>query len=333
MKSKIIALLFIFAAAAVIAAPVYSVVVIKIGSIAPEQTEWGKALNKMAGEWKKITGGEVELKVYHNGVAGGEADVLRKIRIGQLQGGVFTSFGLFEINPDVMSLSIPNLITTDAELDYVLNSLKPYLESKIEQKRFKMLAWSKAGWVKFFSKKPVFVPADLKAQKIAANPDDQAMFQAWKVLGYQQVPVATPEILLSLNSGMIEALYASPIAVGGFQWFGLAKYMLDMPVAPFLGGIVITTETWNRIPEKYREELKKSSMKLEVELSRNVQQMEKDAIKTMQKFGLVINKPTADQLKLWKAEYETGYPKIMGKTFSKDMYDRISKLLSEYKKK
>jgi TRAP-type C4-dicarboxylate transport system substrate-binding protein len=307
--------------------------VIKLGSIAPEQTPWGEAINRMASDWSRISGGTIELKVYHNGIAGSESDMLRKMRIGQLQAGVFTSFGLNEISPDILSLSIPFLIRTEGELDYVLKKLQPVLEKKIEAKKYKVIAWSRVGWVRFFSKKPVVYPKDLKAQKMASNPDDEALIQAWKVLGYPQVPVAVPDILSSLNSGMIEAIYASPIAVGGFQWFGLARYMSDFKISPFMGGIVMSQSVWEKIPENLRPELMKSVRAFESELVKNVRDMEEEAIKTMQTYGLIIAPAPKDAEAEWKGELNRGINNMLGKSFSKEMYLLINKYLEEYRSK
>jgi TRAP-type transport system periplasmic protein len=308
-------------------------IIIKMASIAPENSPWGNAVSKLAEDWARISGGQIEIKVYHNGIAGGESDVIRKMRINQIQAGVFTSFGLTEIVPEVISLSIPALIKTEPELDYVLSKIKPTLESRMNQKKFKMIAWSKVGWIRFFSKKPVVFPNDLKSQKVAGNPDQQSLIQAFKEMGYQQVPVAIPDVLSSLNSGLIEAMYSSPIAVGGFQWFGLAKYMCDLKIAPFVGGIILSEAAWKKIPENIKPALLVSVKKIESDLDQNVRSMEDDAIKTMQTYGLIITHATPEAEVLWNKEFYEGNQKILGKTFSKEMYDSISKYLVEFRKK
>lgn len=323
----------LFAAAISAMSMTLAAATLKIASVAPEGTPWGAALNKMAGEWEKASDGKVTLKIYHNGIAGGESDEIRKMKIGQLQGAVVTSFGLSEIAPEVLSLSIPCLIDGDKELEYIFKKMQPYFASKVEAKGYKVVAWSRAGWVRFFSKKPIFYPADLKVQKIAANGDDQALFQTWKTMGYTQVPVNIPDILMALNSGMIDALYSSPIAVGGFQWFGLAKNMSELKIAPFIGAIILKDSVWKSIPADVQPKLTAIAKGLESELNENVTKLEADAIVTMQKYGLVVNPVSDDALKAWKAEFEAGYSKIFGKSFSKEVYDIIVKHKKEFRGK
>jgi TRAP-type C4-dicarboxylate transport system substrate-binding protein len=306
-------------------------VTLKIASIAPENTPWGAALNKMAAEWKAVTGGQVELRIYHNGIAGSESDMLRKLKLGQIQGAVFTSFGLNEITREVLTLSCPFLIRDNDELDLALAGVRADLEAKIEAKGFKSVAWSKAGWVRFFSKSPVYLPEQLKSQKLATDPNDMALMQAFKSLGYQMVPIPMGETLMALNSGMVEAIYASPIAVGGFQLFGVAKNMASLKLAPFLGGIVLSSKAWRSVPEKYRDRLMESNRRLEKELDASILKLEEDAISTMSSYGLVTNQISSAQLKLWHEDVERGLAMVLGSSFDRETYDKVNDILKKHR--
>jgi TRAP-type C4-dicarboxylate transport system substrate-binding protein len=130
------------------------------------------------------------------------------------------------------------------------------LEAKIESKGFKSIAWSKAGWVRFFSKSPVYLPEQLKSQKLATDPNDMALMQAFKSLGYQMVPIPMGETLMALNSGMVEAIYASHPSAGSSssEWPRTCLLKLAPP-----GGIVLSNKAWRSVPEKYRVRLMESN--------------------------------------------------------------------------
>jgi TRAP-type C4-dicarboxylate transport system substrate-binding protein len=304
---------------------------LKIASVAPENTPWGAALNRMAQEWRTATNGEVELQIYHNGVAGTEEDVIRKLRIGQLQGGVFTSFGLNAITPEVLTLSCPFLIRNNEELDLILEQLRPTLEKKIEDKGFVSVAWSKAGWVKIFSKRPVFVPEDLKTQKLGTSASEIELTQAFKTLGYQMVPLNMSEILIALNSGMVEAVYQSPIAVGGLQIFAIARNMASINIAPFMGGIVLSRNAWRSIPEKYKPRLMQINKQLEQSLDTSILKLEEDAVATMSSYGLVTNTISPDQERLWYSDVERTMPALVGTTFDAETYNQIDRILKAHR--
>jgi TRAP-type C4-dicarboxylate transport system substrate-binding protein len=308
-------------------------VTIKLASLVPENTPWGTALNRMAGEWRAATNGEVELMIYHNGIAGSEGDVLRKLKGNQIQAAVLSSFGLNSITPndEIMTLSCPFLIRNNAELDLILGSLKPDLEERINKEGFFTLAWSKAGWVRFFSKAPVFVPADLKRQKLGTNEQEPALMDAFKAMGYQMVPVAMNQILVSLNGGMIDAVYQSPVAVGGLQIFGVAKNMASINIAPFMGGIVMNQAAWRSIPERHKPELLRIAKRLEAELDTSIQQLEASAIAAMKNYGLTINEVSPAQEQLWYDDVNRVIPSLLGAAFNRELYVRIDTLLRAHR--
>jgi TRAP-type C4-dicarboxylate transport system substrate-binding protein len=305
---------------------------IKLASMVPENTPWGAAINRMAVEWSRATNGEVELIVYHNGVAGPEAEVLRKLNLNQIQAAVFTSIGLNSVTPEVMTVSYPLLIRNDEELEAVLRVLRPELDARIEKSGFTTLAWARAGWVKIFSKTPVFTPADLRRQKLGTNPEELEMLQAFKTMGFQMVPVNMNDVLVSLNSGMLDAVYQSPISIAGYQIFGIAKHMSTVNLAPFMGGIIMNRTAWRRIPDRYKDSLMRICKRIEGEIDGSIAKLETEAINTMTKYGLEINTPNPAQMEEWYQDMARHESELVGPIFNREIYQKIKDILTEYRK-
>jgi len=316
---------------ALLAAAPLGALTIKIASIAPQATPWGAALDRMAADLGKLTGGELDVKIFHGGIVGDESDTLRKLKIGQIQGAAFTNLGLNMISPEALTMSAPLLIRTEEELDYVFEKDRDYMQKKIEEKGFVVLAWSKAGWVHFFSKKPLSGPEDLKKMKLATTPSDLALAQAFRTLGYNLVPVPLSETLVALSSGMIEAAYLSPLAAGSMQFFGVAKNMTDFAISPFVGAIVLSKQAWARISPATQAKVLEYSRGIEKSLDKDIIKLEKDAIDTMLKYGLVINKSSPAQLEAWKKDIEASLPATLGVSFDKEFYDMVSAQLTEFR--
>ncbi|MDR0644734.1 MAG: TRAP transporter substrate-binding protein DctP [Treponema sp.] len=304
-------------------------ITIKLASLVPEGTDWGKALNRMAKELSEVTNGQVQLIVYHNGSQGSnESDILRKLKGNQIQAAVFTSMGMALISPEIMTLSTPFLIRNDRELNMVLSAVKPDLESKIQRSGYISLAWAKSGWIRIFSKAPILVPDDLKKQKLGTSNDTSAMNQAFKAMGYQLVPVDFNSVIPSLQSGMIDAIYQSPAAAAGYQLFGIAKNMTSFNIAPFMGGIVMNRTAWRNIPDQYKPKLLEICKQKEREISNAIDQIEMSAIKIMSNNGLVINNITPMQEQLWFADVEKATPGLLKDgVFNKPLYLKIKGLL------
>jgi TRAP-type C4-dicarboxylate transport system substrate-binding protein len=306
-------------------------VTIKMASVVPENTPWGQFLNRIAADWKKITNGQVNVIVYHNRTAGKEDEIIRSMNLNQLQAGVLSTFGLTEIAPEVMTISCPFFIRNDEELDMVFNEIKSELEEKINEKGYFTLAWARVGWVKIFSKAPVFVPYDLKKQKLGTDGEYEKLNQAFKTMGFQMIPVAQDDILIALNSPMIDAVYSSPIAVGGTQIFGLAKNMASINIAPFMGAIIINRPTWRAIPERYKAAMIEAVRREELELDKTVRKLEEDMIKTMGNYGLKVNQLTPAQEQLWYDEIDRAMPSMVGTFFDRIFYNRIQAILREHR--
>jgi TRAP-type C4-dicarboxylate transport system substrate-binding protein len=304
---------------------------IKIASIAPENSPWGKELNILAAEWKKISNGRVILKIYHNGIAGDEGTVLRKMKMGQLHGGIFTARGLSSLFPDITVISYPFLIKTDDELDYVMTKIKPMLNQQIEAKGYKILAWSKAGWVRFFGTSKIEVPEDLKSHKLVSNPLDQAFIQTWKELGYHLVPLGIPDVLQGLNSGLVTAFWGSPIAAATFQWFGIAKHMTNLKVAPLIGAILLSANVWDKIPDDLKPKLLQAVQDVSLRLDNAITRLEDTAITTMVKYGLQIHTLTPAMIDEWDRTFKMGVDRLLGKSMSVSMYNLIKKYVNEYR--
>ena len=317
----------------VLAGPVFAqrTVTIKMASPVPENTPWGYFFNQLAADWRRITNGEVELIVYHNGVAGSEKEVVRNLRVNQIQAAVLSTYGLYEISPEVMTLSCPFMIRDDDELDLVLAGLKDELEEKINGKGYFTIAWARVGWVKFFSKQPVFVPADLKRQKLGTNADQAEMNEIFRTMGFQMVPVARNDILIALNSSMVDAVFQSPVAVGSTQIFGLAKNMASINIAPFIGAVVFNRRSWRAIPEKYKPEMIASVRKNEADLDKAIREMEDDMIKTMENYGLRVNQLSPQQEQLWYDEIGKSMPSLIGSMFDRGVYGRIETILRNHR--
>lgn len=318
--------------AAALALPVQATT-LKIGSIAPDGSPWDTALKKISAEWKAISGGKIKLKIYPGGIVGNEPDMIRKMRIGQIQGAIFTGVGMSYITPEVFSISLPFLVRNDAELDYLLKKITPHFNSLIKKKGFIVVVWSKAGWVNIFSRKPVVYPRDLKSQKLTVSEGDAEVLQSWRVLGYNAIPLSTNDLMTSLQNGMVDAFYTPPLVAASFQWFGIAQHMCDLKLAPMIGGIVINQKTWDEIPAEMRPKMMKAAKKIIDDLYVETNALEKKAIATMLKHGLKIHNAPPDAVAAWEKEVQHAYDVFVGKTFSRELLERLQGYTKEYRSK
>jgi TRAP-type transport system periplasmic protein len=305
---------------------------LKIASAAPESSPWGRALNRIAADWREISGGEVTLQIFHNGIAGEQDDIIRKMRIGQIQGALFTSDSLTLLSDEIFALSAPVLIRSDEELDYVFERLRPDIEESIEGSQFEVIGWSKAGWVNFFASEPIRRPGDLKDLALAVGDDQPQTARAFRRMGYEVVPMRQNALLTSLNSGMVDAFYASPIAAAGFQWFARAQNMLALDVAPFLGSFIVTQRSWRRVSDDIKPDLVASVEREARRLGTAVNELETEAVDTMREYGLNIIELSESERNVWFDEFERSLEVTVGPVFDEETFRRIQRYLEEFRR-
>jgi TRAP-type transport system periplasmic protein len=318
------------AAAFLLGASSAGALTVKLGSLAPSGSPWELMLRRIAAEWEKLSAGSVSVRIYSGGVAGDEPDMVRKIRIGQLQAAAMTVSGLQRIFNGVKTLSFPLFLRSDGELDWVLERMKPSFEKELESRGFKVVMWSPGGWTYFFSRKPVVSPDDLRRQKLwvwEGQPDE---VQAWQSAGFQAVPLSSTDIMTSLQAGMIDALVTSPLLAASNQWFGIAGNMCGLKLAPLWGGLVVSTKTWAEIPPDLQPRLAAAAQAVSDSLAPEITKADADAIAIMKKYGLVITAVAPAAEREWEGVVEHGFSMLVGKSYDRPSYDAASRILKEY---
>ncbi len=305
-------------------------VVIKIASIAPSRSPWDKALEKMANEWERLSNGSVQVKIYPGGIAGGEQDMIRKMRLGVLQGGVFSNMGLAKVDHSLTVLSIPFLFHSREEFNAVFDQMKPIFEKLIEGKGFKVMFWTLAGWVNFFSKSPVLEPDDLKKHKISVTSDFPELEQIWKRMGYEVV--TGDNDMIQLQSGGVTALYLPPLIAGSGQFFALAPHMLAPSLAPLLGGLLLSDKAWASIPAELHQPFLDATTGAAKGLYEETATLEADAIKMMKDNGLIVHDPPAGAMAKWRESAGKALDGLLGSVFSKEIYDQVMGYVRDYRK-
>lgn len=276
------------------AVPASAATTVKLATLVPEGSLWDKELKGMGQAWKSATDGRVELRIYPGGVAGDEGDVLRKIRVGQLQAATLTVVGLSDIDPGFNVFSIPRFFRSYDELFHVTEELTPLFEKRLEEKGYVFLNWGHAGWVQLFTKKPARTPEDVQKLKLFTSAGNPEMVQWWKKNGYNPVPLSSTDIMTGLQTGMIEALPTTPLAALTLQWYRSTPYMLDLGIAPLVGATIVSAPAWKRISAEDRQALRAEAVGVAARLETSVPAQDEKAIEEMQKRGLELTRPETE---------------------------------------
>ena len=307
------------------------ILTVRVASPLPRESPWGRSLDRIAAEWSRVTNGQVQLRVLHNGIEGDEEQMLQSLRSNHIQAAVLTTFGLSVINPSVMTLSAPFLIRTDAELDAVMREVQTDLEAGINNEHYFLISWSRSGFANIFSRDPVLTPNDLRNQRISSSPEAATINTVFVNMGFQVVTTPLTEIGNRVASGAVQAVYITPSAAAPFQLQTRLRHMLSINLGPIMGGMIINQTTWRRIGElnpRYQQEIMNVTRQISRELDQSMPRLTNEAISAMTRTGLTVNRPSAAQEQLWYNEIERTVPGLLGTSYDRELYQRITAILT-----
>jgi len=281
---------------------------------------------------QKESGGELAFKFYPNMVMGDEKDVIRKMRFGQIQAAGFTGFGLGEILPEIRILELPYLFRNDAEIDMVSEELYEYFSIALAKKGYVLLGWADVGWIYFLSNDPVAEPKNLHKTKVWMWQGDPLAEAFFKELDKSPVALPITDVLLSLQTGLINAVYCSPMAALVLQWFTHVEYISDVPFTHAMGAILMDKKAFEKIDASNQSillEVCKSNLRSLVERSR-IENQEAYVQLSMEGLEKVVS--TVDQRLKLRLIGERVNERLAETLYSHDLLSKIDSLLVEYRK-
>jgi TRAP-type transport system periplasmic protein len=304
--------------------------VIKFSTLAPEGSSWMKSLRRFSGEIKKATDGNVVFKFYPGGVSGDEKDVIRKMRIGQLHGAGFTGVGLGAILPEIRVLDLPFLFKSDQEVEHVYRAMNDYFVERFEKKGYVLLGWVPAGWIHFLSQKPITTVADLRASKPWLWEGDPLVEKGYEGMGVQPIPLSITDVLLSLQTGIVDTVYSSTQGALVLQWFTKVKYITRLRMGYATGGVLISKKKFKKLPPAYQEALQKIGSERFAELGAVIQEDNFKAQKVLESNGIKWTpQPEPAALKQFQQAGVTARKNLVGKLFSPNLLKEVLHYLEE----
>lgn len=326
-----VAMLSITAAPALAQKPEKAALEIKVATLAPEGSTWMKTMHKIDEDVRAKTANRVGLKFFPGGVQGDEKDVIRKMRNGQVHGAAFTGFGLGSIVPEVRVLELPFMFDNLDELDYVRSQTNDYYEKAFDEKGYSLWGWTDVGFVYLFTKVPVKGPADMAAQKWwiwSGDPLAEIFFKAFKIA---PIPLAAPDVLTSLQTGVVDAVYASPLACVALQWYSRVKFMSDMPITHGISAVVVSKKSLAGVSDADLAAIKDICHQHLADLTAKTRVQNNEAIEEVKKEGVQVVAVDAAARKEFTERGRAAWSDGVGTLYTQDLLDRIKKMLADYR--
>ena len=317
VKSLLVTLLLAFVVASSVV--VAQRTTIQLGMVLPANSVWDKSLKQMGANWSTATDGRVRLRVLAG--ANDESTLLRRLKLGRPQAAALGQPGLAQIDDAFSVLGIPFFFESYEEAFYVLEKLTPALTEVLAKEGFVLLNWGHAGWAHFFTADKTDSIDALKQHKIFTSAGDDRMVQWYKQHGFDPQPLALSDVLLGLNTGLINAYPVPPYVALLMQWYSKTPYMLNLPLAPVVGATVVTTRVWDRISPADQEAMLQVAREAQTQLMLDVPLQERESVEQMKKRGLTVVELTSEAEAEFRLEAERLAASWRGTAVPNDIFD------------
>jgi len=281
---------------------------------------------KVLNAWKKTleseTNGRLKLRFYPGGSQGDERDFVRKMRVGQLDGGVVTMTGMSMLVRPMVILVLPDFLDTYEKLDRVRERMAKDFEKLFVDEGFMMVAWGDAGKTRLFSQKPIEKPSDIKSMRPWMWKDDLVFIEFYDVIGANGVRLGVPEVYPGLQTKMIDVVTSSALTAVALQWYTRVKYMTGHNSAIIAGGMVMRKEKIDGLPADLKETLLRTCERVEVLLNKTIRRDDQKAYDVVIKKGIIAT-DTAKYKAEWAASAKKVRDRMTGRVFSKSLLQAV----------
>lgn len=304
---------------------------IRLASLAPRGSSWDRVFRAWDNTLKKKTNNAVKFRFYQGGVAGDERDVIRKMKVGQMDAGGLTSIGLGQISRPITLLQMPGIFDDYAQFNRVREKMSGEFGEMFEREGYKLLGWGDAGFGRIFSQKPILKPSDYKSVRPWVPREDPALPEMMKIIGANGIPLGIPEVLPALQTGMIDTVLASAIAAVALQWFRHTTHLSADANTSIVGATLIRKEVFDKLAPDSQEALIETGRQAHAQLIKVVTKEDEAAHQTLLKRGMKEFDPMQDPKNAaeWEKVNAEMLKRLTGRLWPKELLDKVKKVASE----
>jgi TRAP-type C4-dicarboxylate transport system substrate-binding protein len=306
---------------------------IKIATLSPDGSAWMKTMKAAGDEIYQKTEQRVKFRFYPGGVMGNDKAVLKKIRIGQLQGAAISGGALATYAPDTQVYNLPMLFQSYEQVDYVRAKIDKDIMQDFEKAGWVNFGLAEAGFAFMMSKNPIVTPDDLKQNKVWVPSNDPASEAAAESFGIAPTPLHLGDVLAGLQTGLVNAVTTSPIAAIALQWHTQVDYINNLPLVYLYGILAIDKKAFDKKISAEDQKIVREVMgKAFKTIDTQNREDNKAAYAAILEQGIKELSPNAVEQQQWRDKTQQSIALFLKKGgISQQAYDKITAVANEYK--
>jgi len=311
-------------------------IVLKLATVAPEGTPWAEQLKTYKARVEKEAGGRIKVKAFLGGTLGDENTTVAETRRGAISMWGGSTGALGSVVPEMQVLELPYLFQTDAEADYILDTVvEADFRALLAERGFVLLFWAENGYQALGTKFGcVRTPKDLEGRKMRSQ-ESAAHLETFRALGASPVPIPVTEVLSSLQTGVVDGFSNTPLFSFAASWYSGVKYFsltnhIYQPAA-----VLMSKKAFDALPPDLQKIVLGDAKAQAVEGRVGVRALTPYLLKNFTAAKVEVCELTADQRAAFAKQAATAHTKFIegdGKSAAA-IYKKIQAALVEYRKK
>jgi TRAP-type transport system periplasmic protein len=303
-------------------------IVIKVATMAPRSRDLGLRAARYNQRLAEETNGRVQFRTYWGGVAGDDTTVMRKLRTGQIDAAPVGTDILSSYIRQATVLIAPQTFFNYRQVDAVRKELAPEFNKEAYQNGIKVISWWDAGRVRIFSKKPITTFADLRTGRPWLYPSSTLLREFYNMITVTGIPLDLSEVYGGLQTGMIDTVWISPVLASVFRWSSHTPYMSESAVNVIQGAFILRRPTWDGLSEQDRAIIEKITAEQSAKSQRDFREDDDRSFLKLQNRG--IKTVPFKNPEEWRAAGRKLRVKMIGRTYSKEMLERVEAIAKQY---
>ena len=283
-----------------VAAPVFAQTTLKIASLAPDGSLWMKEMRAAGEAVAKGSEGRVAIKFYPGGVMGNDTVVLRKIRLGQLQGGAFTGSELSQVYKNAQIYSLPFLFSGYEQIDAVRAEVDPMLVAGFEKSGFRVVGISGVGFAYLMGSREVANRKQLRAAKVWVPQNDRIAELTFRAGGIEPIPLPLGDVFTSLQTGLVDTVGNTAAGAIALQWHTKVAHLFDMPLTYVVGYVVVENKAFAKLSEVDQALVTRAFGEAAARIDGGNRKADAEARAVLKGQGVKFASPSAEETIYWK---------------------------------
>ncbi|MBW1988104.1 MAG: TRAP transporter substrate-binding protein DctP [Deltaproteobacteria bacterium] len=300
--------------------------------MAPEGIGWANHIQNYVFPFiDEATEGELSVKVFWGGSVGDDEKAIQRMEQGVLDGAGLAGQGATILCPPFAVVELPFLFNDYEEVDYIREKMADTFDRLMAEKGYALLSWNDQDFDQVYSSAWPLPSLDQFARATFITWYGPLEKELLKILGAHTIEADVPEVSAAIRGGRADSAIGPALWVVGAQMYSTIKYINPMKIRYSPALIVVTLDSWKKLPEKYRRRILGGRIELNAKYCDEIRADNEKSIQAMVQYGLEVVHPSPEELSAIRKKAVTVWDQMVGTLYSRETLNEVLDHLEQYR--